>query len=534
MSDDAKSLNKNANLVGILTGLSRIFGLVREMLTSRLIGTSLEQSAFVFAFTLPNLFRKLFGEGALSSAFIPVFNEELKSGRPEEARRIARAVASMVFMLLATICLVGIMGMSIALPYFPEGGKVNLVMRLARIMLPYSVLICVAAFAGGMLNSLGQFGKAAFAPALLNIVWIATLIGLCFFPELSMYERVRTVAWSVLASGLMQMAYLLHAAHRNGMGLRLSFSGWRNDRVRLVWRNTFTGAIGMGAVQINLVLDNALAVWAAPWAAAAISYAERIVYLPLGVVATAFATVLLPTFSSCFTAKDETRAAKTLIEATEDVLLLMIPAALGLIMLSTDIVDVIYGGGKFTAEDTVRVSRALAFYAPGLLVFSVNKILTPWFYAKKDMKTPVRVGLYMVGANAVLNIILVLALPVDWKHVGIAGSTVVCSLASCIVLASKTRYDGKSSGIGFRTLMRPAADYLIAGIFMCAIIWGSGLTLPFFGDVGRKARAAILAARILIGAASYIVAVYVLRPGPLQRVLALGRRRPHHGNISRD
>lgn len=522
MAAASGSINKNANLVGVLTGLSRVFGLVREMLTSRLIGSGVEQSAFVFAFTIPNLFRKLFGEGALSSAFIPVFKNEQEIDGKSRAEAMARAVSSMVTLLLSVICVLGLLGICCALPYTETGGKANSVLRLTRIMLPYAVLICVAAFAGGILNSFGKFGKAAFAPALLNLVWIATLCGLYFFPELSKYERVRIVAWSVLISGVMQLVYLVRAVHGCGISLRPTFSGWCEENVRLVWRNTFIGAVGMGAGQINLMLDNFLAMWAAPWAPAAISYAERIVYLPLGVVATAFATVLLPSFTAHFAKNDHRGAAATLVESAEDVLLFMMPAALGLMVLAPDITRVIYEGGNFLPEDSVNVSRALMCYAPGLLVFSVNKILTPWFYAKKDVTTPLRVGLWMVGANAFLNIVLVLTLPYEWKHAGIAGSTVICSAISCIVLACKTR-DNEGERVSFGSLAGPAVKYLVASLLMCAaVLFFMRLAQPLVSAGGKRDIVAVGAA-VLLGAVVYGVAVYRLCPEAVRR--AAGRKR---------
>ncbi len=525
MSEKTKEINRHVNQVGALTGLSRVLGLLREMLTSRLIGAGIEQSAFVFAFTIPNLFRKLFGEGALSSAFVPVFKEVVEKHQFEEAERLAKAVASMVFMLLATVCALGMVVISLVLPSLDPLGRTAVTLRLTRTMLPYAVMICVAAFGMGVLNAFGRFGKAAFAPAILNIVWIATLGGLFFFPELSLYSRVCVVSWSVLASGFLQMVFLLHAVRRNGMRLNLTFSGWHDDKVLNVWRNTMIGALGMGAVQINLVLDNTLALWAAPWAPAAISYAERLVYLPLGLVATAFATVLLPTLAGAFAQEDMEGAKKTLVQSTEDVLLLTAPAALGLCLLSYDITTVVYQGGAFTSTETVYVSRALMCYAPGLLVFSLNKILTPWFYAQKDMKTPLGVSVMMVGANAVLNIVFVLTLPTEWKHAGIAGSTVVCSLGACILLVWKARRANGS--LGFGRLMMPATKVAFASLLMGAAVWGTRhAVVGALGD-GRMAGLVAVVAAITVAALVYGVAVWRLCPVASRRVLML-KRRPEH------
>ena len=517
MSEKSKNVNRNVNLVGALTGFSRVLGLVREMMTSRLIGAGVEQSAFVFAFTIPNLFRKLFGEGALSSAFVPVFSEEVEHGRLEAAEKIARAVSSMVFMLLGTICVTGILAFSAALPFLDDGGRIATTLRLTRIMLPYAVLICVTAFAMGMLNVFGKFGKAAFAPAILNGVWIVTLMGLFFFPELSLYARVEIVSWSVLLSGLLQMVYLLRAVKRHGMTLKLTFRNWRDGKVLTVWRNTFIGALGMGAVQINLILDNTLALWAAPWAPAAISYAERLVYLPLGVVATAFATVLLPTLSGAFAKGDLVGARKTMMESTEDVLLLTLPAAVGLMLLSTDITKVVYQGGEFTAAETEHVARALMCYAPGLLVFSLNKILLPWFYAQKDMKTPLITGLYMVGANAFLNVLLVITLPLGWKHAGIAGSTVVCALGSSLLLVWKAqRVNGH---MGFIKLADSTVRMAGAAILMGAVVVATKYEVSSWMGTGRLAGLVTILIAVAASLVVYGVAVWRLCPVASRRIL---------------
>ena len=517
------SINRNVLQVGGFTGLSRVLGLVREMLTSRLIGAGLEQSAFVFAFTIPNLFRKLFGEGALAVAFVPVFKEEVEQGRRESAEQLARAVASAMAAVLGGICLAAILAITMALPGFDPGGRTATVLQMTRIMLPYAVFICTAAFAMGVQNACGRFARASFAPAILNLVWIATLVALFFFPDVPVRRRVFIVSWAVLASGALQLAFLLHAVWRNGIRLLPTAAGWGSALARTVWRNTGVGALGMGAVQINLVLDNALALWAAPWAPAAISYAERLVYLPLGVVATAFATVLLPTLSGFFARRDPDGAKATLVQSVEDVLLLALPAAVGLALLSHDVVTVVYQGGAFTAQDAVHVSRALMCYAPGLLVFSLNKVLTPWFHAQKDTKTPMQIALAMVGANLALNILMVLTLPDGWKHAGIASSTVACSLASCVWLAREaSRRNGR---MGLRALAKPALRMAAAaGAMAIAVLLVRSGVYAVMGP-GRLAALAVVGLGVAAAMAVYGVAVWRLCPESTHRVLMIRRRR---------
>ena len=488
MSSQKHNVTTEVSRVGALTGFSRILGLVREMLTSRLMGAGLEQSAFVTAFQIPNLFRKLFGEGALTAAFVPVFKSRLEAGDDAEAHRLARAVASMVFLLMAALCVAGIIGISVALPFVSPDGKAASVLRLTRIMLPYAALICTAAFAMGVLNGLGKFGRAAFAPAFLNIVWIATLVALYFFPELSIWQRIEIVSWSVLLSGLLQMVYLLRAAAREGVTLSLTFRAWREANVAFVWRNTFIGALGMGAIQINLVMDNALALYAADYGAAAIQYAERIVYLPLGVVATAFVTVLLPTLSGRF-AKNELSDARSLLgKSLEEMLALMLPAAAGLFLLSHEITELIYEGRAFTQLHTIYVSRALACYALGLVAFSLYKMLSVWFHAQKDVRTPLKVGVSMIAINLSFNIASIIFLPDGWKHAGIAASTVLCSFLSTTALALIARH--RRIAPDFRAIGANAARLCAATLIMALavyftrrytyhLIYTQGL-LPFF------------------------------------------------------
>ncbi len=517
MSGSPTTINRSVTQVSGLTGLSRVLGLLREVLTSRLVGAGLEQSAFVFAFTLPNLFRKLFGEGALSSAFVPVFKAQLEHGRQAEAERLARAVASLVFLMLAGVCAVAIGGISLVLPHLAPDGRLAVTLRLTRIMLPYAVMICTAAFSMGVLNALGRFGHAAFAPSILNLVWIATLAALFAFPDLSVFDRVRIVSYAVLVSGVLQMVYLLSVVRRSGIRLGLTFSGWRNPAVSPVWRNTFIGALGMGAVQINLVFDNALALWAAPWGPAAIAYAERLVYLPLGVIATAFATVLLPTLAASFARGEAAEAKGILRRAAEDVLLLTLPAALGLALLAPDVTRVVYQGGAFTAADTLYVSRALLCYAPGLLVFSMNKILTPWFHARQDMKTPLKVAVGMVVANASLNVLFVLTLPQGWKHAGIAGSTVFCSLVSCVVLVWLAR---RGAGpMGLRRLLRPFSRMLAAAGVMGVVVLAVRAGAYHVWGAGRAAAVVALAGSVASGVLVYGVGVWLGCPETLRRVL---------------
>ena len=421
--------------VGGLTAFSRVLGFAREMLQSRLIGAGVEQSAFTLAFALPNMARKIFGEGALTAAFVPVFKGEVERGDVESARRLARMVLTTVMLVLGAavalvVCgLVAFLGLSHSL-----SPRVSLTVRLVAILFPYMVFICSAAFGMGVLNALGRFVEGAFMPAFLNIVWIAALGGLCFFPGLAVSTRVMVVCFAILAGGLAQMLFLFRCMKRRGYGWRFTMPDFRGEKFRLVWRNTAVAALGGGTIQVNYMLDQVLGQLAAPWAAGVIGYAERLMDLPLGIVGVAFGTVLLPTFAGHFAKGDGAAARRALKTSVLQSLAVMLPASVVTFFCARWIVWFVYEGHAFDAAATLRVSRALAVYGLGFCFIAVQKCLVPYFQAQNDMKTPLRVTVKTVCLNAALNILAVALLPVEWRHVGLAASTSVCALVGCVLL----------------------------------------------------------------------------------------------------
>jgi len=425
--------------VGSLTAFSRVLGLVREMLQSRLIGAGVEQSAFTLAFALPNMARKLFGEGALTAAFVPIFRSEVERGDVESARRLARAVMTAVLLILGAVVVLSVLALTATLSLSTSTSFLHLTsrsvltIRLVRILLPYMVFICGAAFGMGVLNALGRFVEGACMPAMLNVIWIAALGLLCFFPGLSLSGRITTVCWAILAGGLAQMLFLFRCMARRGYGFRLQFSGFADEKFRLVWQNTVIAATGAGAVQVNYLLDQVLGQCAAPWAAGVIGYAERLMDLPLGVVGVAFGTVLLPTFSGHFARGDVAAVRQALKTSVLHMTIVMIPASVVTFFCSPFIVRLIYEGNAFDAVATVRVARALSVYGLGLCFFALQKCLIPFFQAQRDMKTPLSVTVKMVVLNAVLNVLAVVFLPQEWRHVGLAGSTSFCAFVGCLL-----------------------------------------------------------------------------------------------------
>ncbi len=427
---------RSVAVVGLMTGVSRVLGLFREWLMAYFFGTSLQKSAFDVAFRIPNLFRRLFGEGALSAAFIPVYTDTLKQHGAAEANRLASRIAGFLVAVLGSVTALGIL-LSFGLQHLlPQSARADAVYPLLRITLSYAPLICVAALGIGILNTLRQFAWPALVPVFLNVVWIVALVAICPFVSQDLDVRIGVVAWSTLAAGFVQVGVLLPALRKNGVPLRISLDWRRKPEVEKVLRLAMPMAVGMGAVQINLFIDGLLALYAGTWGPSAMEYAERVTYLPMGLVGTAFATVLLPTFAKQAAEQDHATLRATLERALRTLTVIVAPMSVGLTVLALPIINLLYAwhSGKFDAESALYSSRALMGYAPGLLVFSFYKALTPAFYALKDMRTPLRCSLLCVGINLVLNLLFVFTWAYGWQHVGLAVATVLSSAVNCVLL----------------------------------------------------------------------------------------------------
>ena len=514
MGRGEKGILKNTAVVGAMTALSRVLGLVREMLQSRFIGAGWEQSAFTLAFAIPNMARKLFGEGALTAAFVPIFKGELATENMESARRLARAVMSMSLLMLGAAVALGVCGITAALGLdAATSPRAILILKLTRILLPYMIFICGAAFGMGVLNAMGRFAAASLMPCLLNVFWIGALASLAFCGEMELSVRVQRVSWAILVAGAAQMAFMFWCMKRRGLTPGFTFRGWGDAKTRLVWKNTAIAAMGAGAVQINQMLDQVLGQLASPWAAGVIGYAERLMDLPLGVIGVAFGTVLLPTFAGHFAKDDVVAARQALIASADKMLFVMIPAAVGLGILAPDVTRIIYEGKAFDAMATTRVARAVACYALGLGFFGIQKSLVPWFQAQKDMKTPLAVSVKAVCLNAVLNILAVVFLPVEWKHVGLAASTVVCAAWSCLLLAAAARR--RNGPLGLTLLVRPVGRTCLAAVAMgVAIVFARGPLAGFAASRGWEgvvANVAQLAVLIGLGGAVYFGIAFAAR-----------------------
>ncbi len=517
---DSKKIIKSAGVVSGFTSLSRLLGLARDVLMAGFFGTSLVMSAFVVAFTIPNLFRRLFGEGALSSALVPVLVET----REKEGDAAAWTLVNRVLSMLAVVLIL----MTVAVMLFaavasPESAKIAAVLDLLLIMMPYMVFICLAAVSMAILNSFRHFAVSAFAPSVLNILWIATL--LLVVPNLgnSPEEKIRAVAWAILFAGFLQWAIqwpvLRHFGWRPkvpnlGKMQAESSTPWKDEKVMRIMRLMGPAAIGMAILQVNVMIDRLLAMWVSKEAPSALYFSERLIYLPLGVFATALGTVLLPVFSKHAARNDHEEIRKGVTDGLRHLLFIMIPAAVGLLVLASPIVRMIFEWKEFGSASTWMTAIALQCYAPGLIVFSFAKIFVPAFYAQQDTKTPVKIGAIAVGLNLVLNIIFILTLPQSVKHAGLAFATVLSSVfnMSCLALILQRRI-GKPD---WKRVGATATRSLGAAVLMAFAVVG---VFGLFPMVGKTGQIIAVLGSITAGGGVYLLASILFRAPELREFI---------------
>jgi putative peptidoglycan lipid II flippase len=473
--------------IGSLTLLSRIGGFVRDVLQATILGAGLAADAFLIAQRLPNLFRALFAEGAFASAFVPMFNRQVGAdgGRLEGARRFAEDVLAVLLpvLILFTIVMVAAAGPVVwALTGgFPDAGpgKYALTVDFTRLTFPYLALISLVSLLGGLLNSVGRFAVNAAAPILLNLVLIAGLLWSRGSEDV-LVGRVQALC--VTLGGVAQLLWLLWSCQRAGIALRLR-APRLTPQVRQLMALIVPAALGAGAVQVNLVISTALAArFLGEGAVSWLYYADRLNQLPLGIIGIGVGTALLPTMSRLIGADDAPGAVAQQNRAIELVLLLTLPAAAGLAILSAPIINVLFEHGQFTAADTAATAAALSAFALGLPAYVLIKVLTPGFHARGDTATPVRVAVAAMLVNLVGNLVLIWPL----GHVGIAVGTAISAWTNAGVLAwllvrrGQFALDARSR----RTLPRVA----LATLAMLAVLWAvqplrpaAGAALPMRG-----------------------------------------------------
>lgn len=413
--------------VGGYTGLSRIFGLVRESLMSHVMGVSAMTDAFLVAFKFPNFFRRFFAEGAFNAAFVPIFAQKLAAEGRDEARKTAEsvfAVLTAVLVVLVTLVIIFVPQIiHVLAPGFsttPE--RLEMAVTFTRITFPYILFISLAAFFAGVLNSFDRFAAAAAAPIVLNIVMIGAMV---YYPELALSPG-HALAWAVFIAGILQLAWLYGACRWFGFSVRLRWPHLTPD-VRKLMKLMVPGAIGAGVMNINLFVDMILASFLAQGSITYLHYADRLNQLPLSMFGIAIGTALLPSLSRQLRLGEHEKAFQSQSMAVELALQLTFPATVGLVLLAHPIINLIYGLNEF---DSAQTANALCAFSLGIPAYVLIKVFSTSYFARQDTKTPVRIALFCIGCNFVLNIILMQFL----AHVGMALATSIAAWVNAILL----------------------------------------------------------------------------------------------------
>lgn len=513
--------------VGGWTMASRILGFARDMLVAARLGAGPVADAFFVALKLPNLFRRLFGEGAFNAAFVPAFAGALvKEGRGA-AQDLAERMGALLGLWLGVLTVLGLVFMPqvlvvLAPGFQAEPEKFALAVELTRITMGYLPLICLTALISGVLNGLDRFAAAAAAPVFFNLLLMAALVGLAPY----VVTPGHALAWGVLASGFVQLAMVWVAARQARMALNLLRPPAFTPAVRLVLRRMAPGLLGAGVTQINLAVDVVIASLLPSGAVSFLYYADRVAQLPLGVVGAALGTALLPVLSRQLRAGQRLSAHRSMNRGTELALLLTLPSAVGLAAASGPIVAALFQRGAFGAEAAAASSAALVAYAFGLPAFVLVKVFAPGFFARGDTRTPVKIGIAAVALNLALNLLFM-----GWlAHVGIALATACAAWVNAGLLAWMLARQGHF--VADRRSRRVVPRILAASVAMGAAVAGLALLLPVpAGSVARAVQAAVL---IGAGGVAYLAAGVALRAFNVREVLGMLRRRRSQGGSSKN
>lgn len=503
------ALWRSTFIVSSMTMLSRILGMVRDIVLLNVFGAGKEFDVFVVAFRIPNFFRRLFAEGAFSQAFIPVLTEYKTTRTHAEVQILISRVFGGLLMVMSLLTLAAmIIAPAIIYAYAPgfhdDAAKFNLAVDMFRLTIPYLMFMSLTAFASSILNSYGSFAMPAFAPVLLNITMIAAAWWLTPY----MHEPIMALGWAVVAAGVLQLALQIPELWAKKLLIPPKVD-FKHEGVDRILKLMLPALFGVSVTQINLLLNT---IWASFMQDGAVSWlysAERMTELPLGLIGVAIGTVILPSLSKRHAEQDQAKFRAMIDWAARVVMVVGIPASVALFMLSTPIIQALFQRGAFTLEDTQMTALALQCMSGGVIAFMLIKVFAPGFYAQQDTKTPVRVGLMAVAANAILNVILVNFFNViDWHapHMALA----ISSSLSALLNAGMLYYYLQRKGIyRFGAHWKKIALQFAAAnaAMIAALAWG----LHYYdGNVSQWWRVLEVMGLCVLGVASYAVALLLV------------------------
>jgi len=501
---EKKNVSQAAGTVGFFTLLSRILGLVRDMVLARFFGAGMAADAFFVAFRIPNLLRRLFAEGSLTIAFIPIFTEYLTTRTRKDAFELARAVLTLLALILVIVTLFGVLFSPwiVRIQAFGFGGsgvKYDLTVFLTRMIFPYIFFISLVAFFMGVLNSLRHFAAPAAAPIFLNV----GIIGAAYLISPRCSEPIVGVAFGVLIGGILQVALQIPWVFKEGLKV---FPQWQPDHpaVKRIGLLMLPAVFGSAVYQLNSYIGTLLASFLVEGSVSWLYYADRLVQFPLGVFAIAISTAALPALSTQAAKNDLDQFGDTLSHSLRLVLFIALPSTVGLIILGEPIIRVLFERGAFDARSTVMTNQALFFYALGLWAFSGIRVAVSGFYALQDTKTPVKVSVLAFVANLIFSLALIQPL----KHGGIALALSLASALQFCLLIFFLR--GKIHMGGLQPVLISALRSIFAAAVMgFGIFYLHSRWLIVDSSAGLWSTAINLAGLIVIGMIIYFTAARI-------------------------
>lgn len=533
----SERLAKSAGTVGLAVMTSRILGVVRDQTMAGLFGITNAQDAFGLAMRVPNLVRDLFAEGAMSAAFVPTFTKHLQAHGKEAAWRLGNLVLNALILVTTVLVVLGIVFADPLLhlletPETPEeAARLTLAVGLTKVVMPFLTLVAVAVAVGGMLNALRRFFIPALSPAAFNVgvlISAVTIVPLCSWYGI---PTIYGIAIGTLVGGLGQIVLQLPTLYREGYRYRpiVSFS---DPAMREILLLMGPGTLGLAAAQINLLVNTWLAWDQGEGAISALGFAFRLMYLPIGLFGVSIATAALPDVARHAGAGALAEVRRTVSSSLRMMLMLSLPATVGLIVLAVPIIEFIFQRGAFTAEGTQLTAMALMAYAPGLIGYSAVKIASPTFYALNDARTPVIISVTTIAINLALNLTLVRVMGFQ----GLAAGTAIAALfnAGALLVLLNRRLDGLDGP----RLATATIKIIIASAAMGLAAWGTAAwlhtvlpsTLLFDGSLGFTMRAGvrvtggIVAGLVVLAAASWALQLQEFLEAS-RRVLGKLRRR---------
>ncbi|MDB6152745.1 MAG: virulence factor MviN [Chthoniobacteraceae bacterium] len=525
VSAPQKISTRSAGVVALAVMCSRVLGLGRELILARLFGAGFAMDAFVAAFRLPNLLRDLFAEGALSTAFVTTFSKKIKTEGDESAWALANKVATLAAIVLSLLTILGMLlapqliGV-LAGGFSPE--KREFTVLLARIMFPFIVMVSLAALVMGMLNAKNVFGVPAMASSFFNLGSIVGGVSIGWWIDPHFGERALIgLAVGTLIGGTLQLVMQFPALSRAGFRFRPDFL-WNDPGVRTVLQLMLPAVIAASAVQVNVMVNGRFASGLGDGPVSWLSYAFRLMQLPLGLFGVAIGTVTLPLISRSAAAGNTEEFRSILARGMRLAFLLTVPSTVGLVFLARPIISLIYERGKFSAASTDQTAAALQFYALGLVAYSGIKVLAPAFYAIDKRKTPMLVSFGAIGTNLVLNWLFTFKL--NMGHRGLALSTGCVALTNFLVLYFLMRKETKR--LGTRLMAMTLGKLFVAVLPLAAVCWVAQNTiLAGWSGLSFPLKSLYLFATIGAGSVLFFGSALLLRIDGLEDVTALLRRK---------